>query len=116
MFPLANGETVTRIRRKLVLDPYSQEQTLGSWEDADELDIEGVAIAPSSSIEQTTENRQMITTAMSIYGEPDMDVKAQDRIRARTGLWTVEGENADWMNALTGWNPAAELRIKKVVG
>ncbi len=116
MFPLANGERVVRLRRKMVLDPYSEQETLGSWDDPDELPIDGCAIAPSSSTEPANDNRQMVITGMSIYGPPDMDVQAHDRIRARTGVWDVEGDNADWVNAFTGWRPGAEFRIEKVVG
>lgn len=116
MFPLPNGETVVRLRRKMVLDPYSQEETLGSWDDPDVLLIEGCAIAPSSSTEPRSENRQMVITGMSIYGPPDMDVLPHDRIRARTGTWSVQGEAADWTNAFTGWRPGAEFSIEKVTG
>lgn len=116
MFPLANGETVTRIRRRMVLDPYSNEETLGTWEDAAELEIEGVAIAPSSSSEPLNDNRQQVISGMSIYGAPDMDVLPADRIRARTGLWDVAGENVVWTNPFTGWTPGSEFPIKKAVG
>ncbi len=46
MFPLADGQTVIRERRRLVLDPYSQENTLADWSDPLQLTLEGVAIAP----------------------------------------------------------------------
>lgn len=116
MFPLANGETVTRERGQLVPDPYSREATKRVWTDPDLLELEGVAIAPSSSTETTTEDRTSTTTAMSLYAAPGVDVLPQDRIRARSGLWDVEGEVADWKNAFTGWNPGVEFRIRKVKG
>ncbi|WOH20130.1 hypothetical protein IRJ34_07340 [Paenarthrobacter sp. GOM3] len=116
MFPLPNGETVTRQRARLVADPYSVEPTERDWSSPDLLDIAGVAIGPSSSVEATTENRQTVTTSMSIYGPPDMDVQPADRIVARSGVWEVTGENAAWMNAFTGWRPGDEFPIKKVKG
>ncbi|WP_420179684.1 hypothetical protein [Paenarthrobacter sp. TA1.8] len=116
MFPLVNGETVVRERAPLVNDKYSGEATKRDWTDPDKLDIEGCAIAPSSSVETQTENRNTVTTSMSLYGAPGVDVLPQDRIRARSGLWQVEGEVADWRNALTGWNPGVEFRVTKVVG
>lgn len=116
MFPLANGETVIRQRRRIVPDPYSGEDTRADWTDPDELEIEGVAIAPGSSTETRTENRTLVASGMSLYGPPGMDVQPQDRIRARSGLWEVDGEVADWLNALTGWNPGAEFTLKKVKG
>jgi hypothetical protein len=116
MFPLANGETVVRERGTPVHDSYSGESTEVDWTDPDKKDIEGVAIAPSSSVETKNEGRTTITTAMSLYGAPGMDVLPGDRIRARSGIWEVEGEVADWKNAFTGWNPGVELSVKKVVG
>jgi hypothetical protein len=116
MFPLPNGETVARQRAPLIEDPYSGEATQRDWSNPDELAIHGVAIGPSSSVESTTENRQAVTTNMSIYGPPDMDVQPADRIVARSGVWEVTGENAAWMNAFTGWRPGDEFPIRKVTG
>lgn len=116
MFPLANGETVTRERARLVTDPYSNELTKTDWADPDSVELEGVAIAPSSSTETRAEDRTSVTTGMSLYAGPGVDVLPQDRIRARSGLWRVEGEVADWTNALTGWNPGVEFRVAKVSG
>jgi hypothetical protein len=116
MFPLANGETVVRERGRMVPDPYSGQATKRVWDDPDTLDIEGVAIAPSIGTETRTEDRTSVVTPMSLYCTPGVDVLPQDRIRARSGLWQVEGEVADWKNAFTGWNPGAEFRLKKVSG
>lgn len=116
MFPLANGESVTRERGQLVPDPYSGEATKRVWTDPDLLELEGVAIAPSSSVEPVSDDRQQVITQMSIYCGPGEDILPEDRIRARSGVWDVVGEVADWKNAFTGWNPGAEFRLKKVVG
>lgn len=116
MFPLANGETVTRERGQLVADAYSGQPTKRVWTDPDSIELEGVAIAPSSSTETRTEDRSSVTTGMSLYAAPGVDVLPHDRIRARSGLWDVEGEVADWKSALTGWNPGVEFRVKKVAG
>lgn len=116
MFPLANGETVTRERAQLVPDPYSGESTKRDWTAPDTLIIEGAAIAPSSSSESSTENRTTTTTAMSIYAAPGTDLLPDDRIRARSGLWEVQGDTSDWRNALTGWNPCVEFRVERVSG
>lgn len=116
MFPLSSGEKVIRERGRPVADPYSDEYTDMDWADPDKLEVDGVAIAPSSSSEVSTLDRRTVTTGMSLYAEPGVDVLSRDRIRARSGLWEVEGEVADWKNALTGWNPGVEFRIKKVAG
>ena len=116
MFPLAHGETVVRVRRRMVEDPYSGELTLGSWLNADRLPIEGCAVAPSSTTEAATTNRQTVITSMSVYGPPDMDVLAKDRIESRSGVWDVIGDNAAWVNPFTGWRPGDEFPLKKVTG
>ncbi|MCO4256508.1 hypothetical protein [Pseudarthrobacter cellobiosi] len=116
MFPLAHGETATRERAQMIADPYSNELTKRDWTTLNILELEGVAIAPSSSTETRTEDRASITTGMSLYAAPGVDVLPHDRIRARSGLWDVEGEVADWKNALTGWNPGVEFRVRKVAG
>jgi hypothetical protein len=116
MFPLANGETVTRERAQLVPDPYSGEPTKRDWTAPDLLELEGVAIAPSSSTDTRSVDRTTTETRMSLYAGPGVDVLPEDRIRARSGLWRVEGEVADWRNALTGWNPGVEFQITKVSG
>lgn len=102
MFPLADGQTVIRERRRLVLDPYSQENTLADWSDPLQLTLEGVAIAPpSSSVEVADVNRTQVITQMSIYCGPDEDILEGDRIRDGSVLWDVEGEVANWKNPLT---------------
>lgn len=116
MFPLRNGEAVVRLRRKLVHDPYSGEETLSDWDDADELEIKGVAIAPTSSVEVDEAGRQMVVTGMSIYGAIDADIAAEDRVQARSGLWDIKGEYLAWKNPFTGWEPGAQASIKKVTG
>lgn len=115
-FPLKHGETIVRLRRRLVDDPYSGEATLGDWSDADELEIKGVAIAPTSSVEVDEAGRQMVVTGVSIYGAADADIAAEDRLRARSGLWDVVGDFVVWRSPFTGWEPGAQASIKKATG
>lgn len=116
MFPLRHGETATRLRRQMVSDPYSQEQTQGSWETPAELPIEGAAIGPSSTIEQNGDDQQRVITSMSLYCASGLDVLPDDRIQARSGLWDVVGEEQVWSNPFTGWAPGSEYQLRKVVG
>ena len=116
MFPLPHGETVTRLRRQMVLDPYSQEPTQGTWDAPDELPIVGAAVAPSSTVEPAVDGRQQVVTSMSLYCASGLDIRPADRIRARSGLWDVIGEEQAWSNPFTGWAPGSEYQIRKVVG
>lgn len=117
MFPMPYGEPLVRLRRRMAPDPYSGESTRSDWSAPDSLDLEGAAIAPSSSTERaSTFNRQTVITSMSIYGPAGMDVLPGDRIKARTKLWEVTGEKADWRNPLTGWEPGVELPVERMTG
>ncbi|MDJ0321661.1 hypothetical protein [Pseudarthrobacter sp. PS3-L1] len=113
---MSDGQTVDRLRRGTVIDPYSQEPTLADWDSATVLELEGVAIAPSSSSETVADNRGQVITQMSIYCGVDQDVAEHDRIRDRNVLWEVQGEVAQWRNPFTGWAPGAEFSIRKVTG
>ena len=113
-FPLKHGETVVRLRRRLVVDPYSEEETLADWDSADEASIKGVAIAPTSSVEVDEAGRQMVVSGMSLYCGVDADVLPEDRIMARSGLWEVEGERLEWVSPFTGWAPGCQLSIRRV--
>lgn len=114
MFPLANGETVTRVRRTLINDPFSGLPTKGDWTTATRLEIEGVSIQPSSTVEAVNDTRAQTITQMSLYCETGADVLPMDRIEARSGSWEVRGELQDYKSGFTGWSPGSEFAIEKV--
>lgn len=116
MFPLANGETMTRLRRRLVTDEYSHQVTKADWSNPHRLEVAGAGIMPSTSQETNTVNRTTVTTQMSLYCETGLDIKPLDRIEARSGLWEVEGEVLDNVNCFTGWSPGSEFKVKRVTG
>lgn len=116
MFPMPYGETLYRQRRRLVMDEYSQEETLPDWSNPDELPLEGAAIAPSTSTKTRTVDRTIVQTSMSLYTAPGEDVRPEDRIRATSGIWQVKGEVANWTHPSTGWRPGAEFSVEKVEG
>lgn len=111
-----HGETVTRERGTPVTDPYSGEATGRDWSAPATLPIEGAAIGPSSTTEQATDDRRTVTSSMSLYCASGLDVEEHDRIRARSGLWDVVGEEQAWLNPFTGWAPGSEYQLRKVVG
>lgn len=116
MFPLANGESMARLRRRLVKDEYSQQMTKADWSNPDRLEVEGAGIMPSTSQETATTNRTTVTTQMALYCESGLDIKPLDRIQARSGLWEVEGEVLDNVSGFTGWSPGSEFKVKRVTG
>lgn len=113
MFPLANGEDMIRQRRKLIADEISGLPTKGSWDTPDELTIEGAGIMPSSSVEVTGEGSQRTITKMSLYCETGLDIQPMDRIKARSGIWEVQGELQDYRSGFTGWSPGSEFAVEK---
>ena len=110
------GETVVRERGTPVVDPYSQETTGLDWSAPTTLDVEGAAIGPSSTSEVTTDDRGQVITSMSLYCQSGLDIKPADRIRARSGLWDVVGEELAWSNPFTGWAPGSEYQLRRVAG
>lgn len=111
-----HGETVVRLRRKLVADPYSQQDTLGDWSDPDRLPIAGVAVAPSSSFSVRDATRSQVSMSMSVYAPAGSDVQPGDRIEAASGVWLLDGAAMDWANPFTGTQFGVELQATRVVG
>ena len=116
LFPLPHGETVTRERATPVIDPYSQETTGSDWSTPETLPITGAAIGPSSTSEVLGDDRAQVITSMSLYCASGLDVKPDDRIRARSGLWDVVGDELVWSSPFTGWAPGSEYQLRRVVG
>ena len=109
-----HGVTVTRIRRRMVADPYSGEETLGDWSDPDELPIPGCAIAPLDSSEAVNVERELLTSYRNLYAPSGADVRAEDRIRDDKGVvWVVDGMPFDWHHPMTGWRPGLVASLKR---
>lgn len=112
MFPF--GVTVTRLRRQMVPDPYSGEDTLGSWDDAEESPLEGVALAPLTPEEQATVDAHVARNSMTLYAGHGADILPTDRIRDPEGVvWDVDGFRADWLNPFTGWEAGSATRLHR---
>ena len=111
-----HGETVTRERAAPVTDPYSGEASGSDWSTPDTLQIVGAAIGPSSTSEVLGDDRSQVITSMSLYCASGLDVKPDDRIRSRSGLWDVVGEEQVWSNPFTGWAPGSEYQLRRVAG
>ena len=110
------GTTVTRLRRKEVLDPYSKKPTLGDWSDPDKKDLEGAFIAQSSTTRNTTATRTQLLEEMSLYCSPDDDVQGLDRVTDGTATYTVDGIPAAPLNPFTGWQPLREIPLQRAIG
>lgn len=92
-----DGIVVTRIRRHLVSDPYSGEDTLGDWQHASLLAIGPCAFAPDYA---------------TLYAPPRSDFRALDRVAVGGSTWDVEGTPAEWRSPFSGreWGMVVSLR------
>lgn len=92
---------IVRLRRRLVPDPMSGQDTLGSWDDADELELWGL-FAPGSTKEFPNVDIEAVSSLATVYfpregaAESAVDVVSTDRVRVDDALWSVEGRRADW--------------------
>ncbi len=113
MFP--HGQTVVRLRRKEILDPYSQQVTLGDWSDPDRLTIYGAFVAQSSTARTDSATRTEMLESKSLFCAPDADVQAFDRIEAGEAVYKIDGIPEADANPWTGWRPAREIPLERTV-
>lgn len=77
-------------------------------------DIPGCILAPRYSSE-VTDNRQTIIVGFSLYGPPDSDILATDRVRTPDGnFYRVVGEAAVWESPYSAWTPGFEAALERV--
>lgn len=107
-----DGIVATRIRRHLVSDPYSGEDTLGDWQHASLLAIGPCAFAPSSSTEGRDIGRDQISDYATLYAPLRSDFRALDRVAVGGSTWDVEGTPAEWRSPFSGreWGMVVSLR------
>ncbi len=114
-----HGETVYRLRAKLIRDPYSSEEVGADWEDPDELEIPSAFIAQTSTSMLTTATREQALEAKSLFCDGAFDIAKGDRIRegADGPTYTIEGiPPAADPNPFTGWTPPREVPLTRYVG
>jgi len=79
--------------------------------------IDGCAVAPVTSTEDTDQRAQVDTIADLFVPPTAVSVTAQSRIRLADGtVWRVDGTPQWWSNPYTGWSPGAVVRISRVTG
>lgn len=107
-----HGRLVTRLRPRMLPDPYSGELTRVDWVGADRLQIPHCWLAPVSSEEAPGVDRDRLTTLRTLHAPHGADIRAGDRIEA-DGLWDVDGHPADWTSPLTGWKPGITVSLTR---
>lgn len=121
--PFPYGETVTRLRGTPVTSQYSADSLTLDFTAPAELDIAGVAVAPTASATTATrsrnpltEGRNAVTDEFNLYLPDGGDITAVDHVRVRGGEYRVTGQPEDWRSPLTGWRPGLVVNVKRVVG
>lgn len=112
----AYGETATRLRAFITLDPYSGEETEKDWSTPYELAIPGCAFNPGQSSEPDQVGRNAVITQPEVYAPFGSDVLAGDRIVIRGQTFDVDGQPASWVNPFSGWAPGLVITLKGVEG
>lgn len=110
------GETITRIRAGVVLDPYSNEETGLDWDAVIETDIANVALEPRPSSEPVQDARNAVTSGFTLYAWRAVDLTPADKVRMRGVVYDIDGEPADWRNPYSGRLVGTIIQTKAVDG
>ena len=96
------GETVTRLRGIVKVDPYSGEATDVDWTTPDRLALEGSSVQPEQGSEETFD-RDMVTSRWRLWHHnPGADLDARDRIEYDGDVYEVDGEVMRWRHHRLG--------------
>lgn len=112
----AHGETGTRLRAAVTVDPYSGETTGRDWSNPTTLVIPDLAFNPGSSNEPSEVGRNAVITQPEVYGPVGIDVLAGDRLAIRGRTYEVEGDPAEWRSPFTGWEAGVVIKLELVEG
>ena len=99
------GVPVVLVRRRLVVDPYSGEETLGDWANATRTTLAGCAVAPTSSEEAPNVDYDRLVSKRTVYAPYGVDIRPDDRLELPVpdgGIWQVDGYPSHWRNPYTG--------------
>lgn len=110
------GETVTRQRAAAASDPYSDESTDLDWSAPDELEFDGVAVAPGPSAESAEVGRTRLDVDFTLYLPYGADIKPLDRVVVRGVTFDVEGVRDDWLNPFTGLRAGSVVEVRRAAG
>lgn len=105
-----HGETVTRLRARALVDPYSNEPEDADWSTPDALDIPGCAVAPGGSAEPTQDARGAVDSDFDLIFKQTPDITASDRVVVRGLTCQVDGRPIQWRSPFTGWEAGWVVR------
>lgn len=94
------GETIIRIRRSMVHDPMSGQDTLGSWDDAARTEVHDCLFAPATSDQFPQVELEQLSQLGTLYMRLHADVRPLDRVEVDGALWDVRGRPSNWPGTL----------------
>lgn len=109
-----HGVSVHRHRAELATDPYSGELTRLDWSRIDCEIIDDCAIAPVTSSESPTVERERLNLMRTVYLPYGADVLAGDRLVFDCREWLVDGDAVQWLNPYTGRQAGAVVRVERM--
>lgn len=92
MLPSFMTETVTRIRPGVKTERGS---AVPDWNNTTEIEVSGCSVQPASTSLSQDGRVLGITDGMTVYA-PEADIKAGDRIRIGSEVYTINGEPRLW--------------------
>lgn len=102
------NESIVRLRAALVSDHGS---LVSDWSTPTEATLAGWSLQPGASVEDL-QNREAVRVDWTAYGPYDADVKATDRIRLPSGVYSVIGEPERWKSP-TGRVSSTKLLLSR---
>lgn len=120
MWPFPFGEDVQVVRARPVEDPYSGEIEGEDWGNPIVIPYSscGVEARSTGDEKEPTDDvlRAPVIIGLRVFGPPDMDVTARDRVLVRGEIWQVDGDPEFPVNPFTGWRPGCTVNLKRVEG
>lgn len=112
---LGAGETVTVLTCSTTTDRYGN--TVDTWSDPAEFNIDGCLFAPGAS-QELLDARQGTSSQAVLYvpANPGVTIDARSRFTIRGGTWEADGVPDDWRDPFGGQTGGLAVSVRRVAG
>lgn len=115
-FPMPGATRFKRLRAAKRPNPYNPADTVDDWDHPEELEFQGTLTQSSSTRTPDGLREQTETSGYITCNNPNLDVRAGDRIQPIPDdgrRWTVSADPSRDVNAFTGSQPTIEIPISE---
>ena len=115
-FPMPGATRFKRLRAAKRPNPYNPADTVDDWDHPEELEFQGALTQSSSTRTPDGLREQTETSGYITCNNPNLDVRAGDRIQPIPDdgrRWTVTADPSRDVNAFTGSQPTIEIPISE---